>query len=70
MSRVEGVDYTPEGIESVRQLLIELRDGALQTGWMHYAVGLSHAIAYLSEYREVVANIDRAFDDLESGRST
>lgn len=52
MARVDGVEYTPEAVESVRQEVIALRDEALGQAEMHWAVLLSHTIAYLSEYKE------------------
>lgn len=58
--RVEGVEYTPEAVESVRKQLIELRDGALEQQEFTWAVLLSHTLAYMAEYKEV----------LEHGRST
>jgi hypothetical protein len=53
-TRVEGVDYSPEGINAVREELIVLRNGALEQAEFHWAVLLSHVIAYLAEYKEVV----------------
>lgn len=51
-SRVDGVDYTPEGVESARTELIALRNGALaEFAW---ATLLSHVIAYLADYRELL----------------
>lgn len=49
---VEGVDYSPEAVEAVRKDLIIIRDGALEQGEMHWAVVLSHAIAYLVDYED------------------
>lgn len=51
---VEGVEYTREAVEEIRELVIALRDGALEAERMDYAVGLSHAIAYLAEFAEVM----------------
>jgi hypothetical protein len=51
---VDGVEYTREAVEDVRQLVIELRGGALDAGRMDYAAGLSHAIVYLAELAEVM----------------
>lgn len=36
------------GLEECKQLLINLRNAALDAGQMEYAVGLSHCIAWLS----------------------
>lgn len=52
MGKVRGVDYSPEGVESVRQGLIQLRDAALDQGEMEWAVLLSHTIAYLVDYAD------------------
>jgi hypothetical protein len=51
--RVDGVDYTPEGIEVIRKELAELRAHAINppSDW-HVAVMLSHAIALLSELKD------------------
>lgn len=57
MARVEGVEYTPEAVESLRQeILIPLRDTALETNNFTYAVGLSHILVYMAEYGEVLAS--------------
>lgn len=57
MARVDGVEYTPEAVENLRtEVLIPLRDGALDAGRFDYAVGLSHVIAYMSEYGEALAD--------------
>ena len=53
-SRVQGVDYRPEAIDDVRRLVIELRDAALEQAKFEWAVGLSHAIAYLADYRDLL----------------
>lgn len=50
---VEGVDNTPEGIEDVRQELVEHRNQALGMGEMRYAVLMSHVIAYLAELKSL-----------------
>ena len=60
MARVDGVEYTPEAVESVRELVIELRNGALDANRFDYAVGLSHAIAYLGEYKELLTETSKA----------
>jgi hypothetical protein len=57
-SQVEGIDYTPEGIRTLREDVIKLRDSQFQ----HWPEGieatlvLSHAIAllaYLAEQQEI-----------------
>ena len=50
---IEGIDYSPEGIESAREELITLRDGALEQAEFLWAVILSHAIALLADYKEL-----------------
>lgn len=65
VDRVEGVEYTPEAVESVRQLLVDIRDTALARGWFHDAAGLSHAIVYLSHYAEALRSVTAGFDYLE-----
>jgi len=57
--KVEGVDYTPEGIESVRTEMIAFRDAALKGGHMEIAVTLSHAVALLAHFKELVIAYDR-----------
>lgn len=54
-SRVEGVEYTPEAIQDIRQnILIPLRDSALEQNKFEWAVGLSHVIAYMADYAEIL----------------
>lgn len=49
---VDGVDYSPDAIEGVRQELISLRDNALTQADFHWVADLlSHALAYLSDYK-------------------
>lgn len=48
---VEGVDNSPEGIEQLRQELVEHRTHALGLGEMRYAVTMSHVIALLAELK-------------------
>ena len=55
--RVDGVEYTPEAIQSAREEVIALRDYALRENYFEWAVLLSHVIAYLGEYSEVVENV-------------
>lgn len=52
--KVEGVDYSPEGIESVREALVFYRDNALSANNFEASVILSHAVAYLSYLKELV----------------
>jgi len=54
-TRVEGVEYTPEAVEDLRtNLLIPMRDNALDGSYFETAVGLSHIIAYMADYKEVL----------------
>ena len=46
--KVEGIDYTPEGIENLRQELIKYRDAALKQAAFEETVVLSHTIALLA----------------------
>jgi hypothetical protein len=50
---VEGVDNTPEGIEQIRQELVEHRNHALGIGEMRYSVLMSHVIALLAELKDI-----------------
>ena len=52
--KVEGIDYTPEGIESVRGAMIEFRDAALNAGHMEVAVTISHVLALLAYLKDLV----------------
>lgn len=60
--QVEGVDYTPEGIEQVRTELAEHRNHALGLGEMRYAVLMSHVIALLSELKRLTEQEAKAPD--------
>lgn len=51
--QVDGVDYSPEGIEALRQELIAHRDTALGMNEFGYAVTMSHVIALLAYLGEV-----------------
>jgi hypothetical protein len=53
-TKVEGVEYSPEAVDSIRDVIIELRNAALTVPDFHRAVALSHALAYLADYREVL----------------
>ena len=56
--RVEGVDYTPEAVASAREELVEMRNIALDAANFHAAVLLSHIIAYLADYKEVMEELN------------
>jgi len=56
-TKVEGIDYTPEGIEALRIDVIKMRDTALSCEPVPdfpTAVILSHAIALLAYLIELV----------------
>lgn len=60
--RVEGVDYTPKGIEHTRQALIEVRGEAMKQ-WpeaINFTVLISHVIALLADYKDLRAEEDAA----------
>lgn len=53
-NEIEGIDYSPAGIEDIRQQLIHLRNHALQGAEFEWAVILSHAIAQLAYLKELL----------------
>jgi hypothetical protein len=53
MTYVDGVDTSPEGIEQVRNELIDQRNQMLGAGVMEQAVLLSHVIVMLAELKEI-----------------
>ena len=56
-TKVEGIDYSAEGIEALRQDVIKMRDTALSCEPVpdfHASVILSHAIALLAYLIELV----------------
>jgi hypothetical protein len=56
-TKVEGIDYTPEGIEALRIDVIKMRDKSLSCEPVpdfHTSVILSHAIAMLAYLIELV----------------
>lgn len=64
--KIGGIDYTPEGIEQLRQEVISVRDDALEQSDFQTAVMLSHVIAILhwaatltTYYLELTAEVDR-----------
>jgi len=52
--KVDGIDYTKEGIEDLREEIIEMRDEALRQNAFDVTVKLTHVIALLSYLSEVV----------------
>lgn len=58
MTEIGGVDYSPEGINAVRNELIVMRDAALGGAYFDHAVLLTHTIAYLHDYAENVSPVE------------
>lgn len=52
--RIEGIEYTPEAVNTARIGLIELRNAALGRDSFDWAVLLSHVLVYLADYAEVL----------------
>jgi hypothetical protein len=55
-ARVDGIDYTPEAVEAIRDDLIKIRDEALSQSAFPVAVTLSWVIAYLAEYGDMLSD--------------
>ena len=57
--RVEGVEYTADSVEHLREgVLIPLRNGALEVQNFQAAVALSHVIAHMAEYKEILEALE------------
>lgn len=59
--KVEGVDYTPDGIENLRQDLIRFRDNSMEQ-WpeaIPFTVAMTHTIALLTYLKEVEENEEK-----------
>lgn len=57
MTKVEGIDYSHDGIQSVRDALGEYRSRAMKQ-WLEtieFTLVLSHAIAQLARLQELTA---------------
>ena len=70
-TKVEGVDYSPEGIEALRDALIELRGGAFKA-WpegIDATLVLSHAIAVLADYKEMREEEDHGWLCTQCGQT-
>jgi hypothetical protein len=52
---VEGIDYTPDGIEAIRQELIKYRSAAYDQmpDTAEFIVVISHVLALLADYAEL-----------------
>jgi hypothetical protein len=60
--KVEGVDYTPEGIRALRGDCIRVRDESMGQ-WpeaIPFTVMMSHVIAHLANYATIVESIQGA----------
>lgn len=55
--RIKGIEYTPEAADSLRDELIVMRDGALAQHAFEWAVALSHVIAMMAEYKEILESV-------------
>ncbi len=56
MTKVEGVDYTPEGVRELRKKLIEYRDKSMEQ-WpeaIPFTVDMSHTIALMEHLAEML----------------
>lgn len=51
---IDGIDYTVDSIEDIRNQLIILRDEALKQNEFSWGVLLSHTIAHLADYRDII----------------
>lgn len=54
--KIEGIDYSPEGIEGVREALISMRADAMKQ-WpagIEATLIMSHAIAQLAYLKELI----------------
>jgi hypothetical protein len=60
-TKVRGIDYTPQGIESVREALIEYRAQAMKQwpGTIDLTLVLSWAIAQLAYLKEMIEENER-----------
>ncbi len=54
------MSFTPEAIEDIRGVVIELRDEALKQREFDYAVALSHAIAMLARLKHYEESFQHA----------
>lgn len=53
--KVEGVDYSPEGIEVLRQELVGWRDEMMKQNAFHEVMAISHVIVLLAYLIELQA---------------
>lgn len=65
--RVDGVDYSPEGIEVTRHEMIGVRDEAMKQlpDSADFVILSSHIIALLADYREARVEEDNKPDTVE-----
>ena len=65
MEQVEGVDYTPDGIRALREDCIRIRNESVRQ-WaadpsvINFTVLMTHVIAHLSNYAEMVEAAEKA----------
>lgn len=59
-TRVEGVTYTPEAVQEIREALGTVRDGFMDLNDWHSVVMVTWAIAYLAEYADLLASQEDA----------
>lgn len=57
MARVDGIEYTPEAVDAIREQMIALRRHALADMEIEWSIALSWVIAYLAEYRRMLEPI-------------
>ena len=64
--RVDGIDYSPEGIEVTRQEMIGVRDEAMKQlpDASGFVILASHIIAMLADYREARVEEERKTDTI------
>lgn len=51
--KVEGIDYSPDGIEDIREQVIKLRDEAIEQNEFEWVVVLTHTVALLAYLKEL-----------------
>jgi hypothetical protein len=57
MSRVQGIVYTPEAVDAIREQMILLRLAALRDMELEWSISLSWVIAYLADYKRTLEPI-------------
>lgn len=54
LAKSDGVDHSPAGIEAIREQIITLRNSALEKNNFTWSVILTHCVAMLADYKEMV----------------